>query len=71
MSWDTGPAAGATAGSLGPVASGTTYSVDLSSTVRADGPLSLRVATTSADGAPYYAKEGSSNQTPKLMVTCA
>ena len=72
VTWDTAPAAnGATIASLGAVTVGTTYSVDLTAAVTGDGPLSLRMTTTSTDGARYFSKDGSTTQRPTLSITCA
>jgi chitodextrinase len=70
VTWNSAPPAAGTIGSLGPVAVGTTYSVDLTNVVKTDGLVSLRASATSPDGAHYYSKEGSSSRQAKLLVSC-
>ena len=69
------PARGVLLASLGPVASGSTYTVDVTKGVTAvNGEVDFRVSTTSGDGAHYYSKEGAagnSSLTPQLTVTCS
>ena len=69
VTWSTAPAAGATAASIGPVAAGTTYQVDLSSIIHGDGTYTIRVVTPNADGADYVSKEGAVGSRPQLTVT--
>ena len=68
VTWNNAPAANATPfATLGAVAVGSWYEVDLTSLVKADGEVSLRVTSTSSDGADYYSKEGS--LPPQLLVS--
>ena len=69
VTWSMAPAAGATAASIGPVAAGTTYQVDLSSIIHGDGTYTIRVVTPNADGADYVSKEGAIGSRPQLTVT--
>ena len=72
VTWATAPAANAaTIASLGAVTAGTTYTLDITSAVAGDGPLSLRLTSTSSDGARFFSKEGSTTQRPTLTITCA
>ena len=70
ITWNNAPAAETTLlASLGSVTTNNWYEVDLSSLVNADGTYSLRVSSTSTDGADYSSKEGSNP--PQLVVTFA
>ena len=65
VTWATAPAANAaTIASLGAVTAGTTYTLNVTSAVTGDGPLSFRLTSTSSDGARYFSKEGSTTQLP-------
>ncbi len=69
VTWDNAPAAdGGLVGSLGAVAAGSWYELDVTSVVIGDGPISLRAASTNADGADYSSKENVSNTPPELVV---
>jgi len=54
---------------LGPVSVNTWYEVDLTSLVTGDGIVSLRVTSTSSDGADYSSSEGAAQFAPELVVT--
>jgi uncharacterized repeat protein (TIGR01451 family) len=70
VTWDTAPAAGPiTLSSLGPVAAGNWYELDVTPLVTGDGTYSVRVSSTSGDGADYSSKEGASGFAPQLLVT--
>ena len=69
VTWGTAPAAGATIASLGAVASGSTYEVDVSSLIHGDGTYTLRITTPNADGADYASREGTLASRPLLTVT--
>ena len=72
VTWANAPPANPTVvGSLGEVSPGQTYEVDVSSVVTADGPVTLRAATTSSSAVRYVAKEGSTTLGPQLVVTCS
>jgi hypothetical protein len=71
VTWATAPAAGATAASIGSVAAGTTYQVDVGSLIHGDGAYTLRITTPNADGADYASKEGVIASRPQLKVTLA
>jgi chitodextrinase len=66
VTWNTAPAAGTTITTLGPVAVGNWYDVDLTSFITGDGTYTIRVSSTSADGADYWSKEGTNP--PQLLV---
>ncbi len=61
------PADGAAIASLGSVVPGTTYEVDVTSLVTADGTYTIEADSASSDGAYYSSKEGS--VPPQLVVT--
>lgn len=67
VTWDNAPAAGASPlGSLGRVSVGNWYEVDLTSLITGEGTYSLRVSSTSGDGAYFSSKEG--NNAPQLVI---
>lgn len=69
VTWNTAPAAGATpVATLGAVGRNRWYEVDLSSIVTGDGPLSLRITSTSTTAAQYTSREGSASLRPQLVV---
>jgi len=69
VTWSNAPAPDATAlASLGAVSVNTWYEVDVTSLITGDGSYSLRVKSTSSDGADYSSKEAASNK-PQLVVT--
>jgi chitodextrinase len=68
VNWNNQPAADAAViASLGAVSAGTTYEIDLTSLVTADGTYTVEVDSTSSDGAYYSSKEGS--VAPQLVLT--
>lgn len=70
VTWNTAPLAGSTpVGSLGPVSNDTWYEIDLTSHVIKDGVYTLRVSTSSGNGADYASKEGEAGLAPKLIVS--
>jgi calcineurin-like phosphoesterase family protein len=70
--WNTAPAADpATVASLGQVSANAWYEVDVTSLVSGDGIVSIRITSSSADGADYTSKEGGSGLAPQLVVTAA
>jgi len=69
VTWNTAPPAGALIGSLGKVAAGNWYELDLTSFVTADGTYSVRISTPLANNAVYSSKEGTA--APQLVVTTA
>jgi chitodextrinase len=68
LTWANAPAGGAPIATLGRVTAGTTVAVDVTSLVVGDGPVSLRIASTSADGVDYAAKEAGAAAAPELIV---
>lgn len=70
VTWNTAPLPGsAVLASLGPVEKDTWYEIDLTSLVMGDGTYTIRVATTSPDGADYASKEGQAGLAPQLIVS--
>ena len=70
VTWSNAPAAGTTSyGSLGTVKAGTWYEVDLTQLVRANGTYSLRITSSSTNGADYATKERPGAFAPQLVVT--
>ena len=69
VDWNTEPAADPNLrASLGAVSVNTWYEVDLSSLVTGDGTYSIRIASTSSNGADYSTKEGAAGLAPQLVV---
>jgi hypothetical protein len=67
VTWNTAPAAETTLlASLGAVSVGNWYEVDLTSLITGDGTYSLRIVSTSSDGADYSSKEGANP--PQLVI---
>ncbi|MDP9301240.1 MAG: DNRLRE domain-containing protein [Actinomycetota bacterium] len=70
VTWNTEPVADPTSiASLGAVSVNTWYEVDLSSLITGDGTYSIRIASTSSNGADYSTKEGAPGSAPQLVVT--
>ena len=70
VNWSTAPAAeGTPVASLGAVAPGNTYEVNLTSLVRSDGTFSLKAMSTSTNGADFVSKEGAPGLGPLLVIT--
>jgi hypothetical protein len=70
VNWNTAPAADANSlATLGAVTTGTWYEVDVTSLVTGDGVFSLKVLSTSSNGADYTSKEGATGFAPQLVVT--
>ncbi len=70
VNWNTAPLADTNSlATLGAVAAGNWYEVDVSSLVNGDGTYSFKVSSTSADGAYYSTKEGTAGFAPQLIVT--
>ncbi len=70
VTWNNAPATtGSAVATLGAVAASTWYEVDITSAVTGDGVISLRVKSTSSDGADYTSKEGTVWFKPQLLVT--
>jgi hypothetical protein len=68
VTWNSAPAALTNLlGSIGSVSIGNWYEVDLTSLITGDGTYSLRISSTSSDGADYSSKEGANP--PQLVVT--
>jgi len=67
VTWNNAPAADTTLlASLGPVTVNNWYEINLTSFITGDGTYSLRISSTSSDGAGYSSKEGSNP--PQLVV---
>ncbi|PZR62030.1 MAG: hypothetical protein DLM71_07380 [Chloroflexi bacterium] len=69
VTWNNAPAGTTTVGTLGAVATGGWYELDVTSAVRADGTYSFRASSTSADGANYASREDTQGRGPQLVVT--
>ena len=70
VTWNTAPAtAGPAHASLGAVNAGTWYDVDLSALVLDNGAVSLRISSTSSDGANYASRSNSLGFAPQLVVS--
>jgi|GEM_PF-2114998 len=68
LTWNNAPAAlTSLLGSLGTVSANNWYEIDLTSLISGDGTYSLRVTSTSSDGADYSSKEGANP--PQLVIT--
>jgi RHS repeat-associated protein/CSLREA domain-containing protein len=68
VTWNNAPASeGSLIASLGSVSVNTWYEVDVTSLVTGDGAYSLRVSSTSTNGADYSSKEGANP--PQLVIT--
>lgn len=73
VTWNNQPAAGTTkVGSIASsVALNTSYTVNVTSLVKGDGPVSMEVSSANSDAAKYWSKEGSTAaQAPQLQVQC-
>ena len=70
VTWNNAPAASTNLlASLGAVSIGNWYEVDLTSLITGEGTYSLRITSTSSDGADYSSKEGTNP--PQLVITLA
>jgi hypothetical protein len=70
VNWNNAPASsGSPLASLGTVTPNTWYEVNMASLVTGDGTYSLRLISSSSDGADYTSKEGSAGFAPQLVVT--
>ncbi|MEN8260438.1 MAG: DNRLRE domain-containing protein, partial [Pseudomonadota bacterium] len=70
VTWNNAPSAGASKiGSIGAASVGDWVEVDISSLIKGDGTYSLRLKSTSTDGADYASKETSGDFAPQLVLT--
>lgn len=70
VTWNTAPAvAGNVLASLGAVSPNIWYEVNLTSLVTGDGTYSIRVTSTSTNGADYTSRQGTATFRPQLVVT--
>ncbi|MFD0886221.1 DNRLRE domain-containing protein [Streptosporangium algeriense] len=68
--WNNQPAIdGVTLGTLGSVARGSWYELDVTSYVTGNGTYSIGVVSSSSDGADYDARESGASTAPQLVVT--
>ena len=68
ITWNNAPVALPTLlASLGSVSPNNWYEADLTSFITGDGTYSLRITSTSSDGADYFSKEGANS--PQLVIT--
>jgi hypothetical protein len=69
IKWNGQPAYTATVvGSLGAVAAGSWYEIDVKSVIGADGVYSFALRSTSTDGAAYSSREGAAANRPQLVI---
>ncbi|KKR71037.1 MAG: 3-phytase (Myo-inositol-hexaphosphate 3-phosphohydrolase) [Candidatus Roizmanbacteria bacterium GW2011_GWB1_40_7] len=72
INWNNAPSAGGSIiSSLGKVAVNNWYEFDMTSLITGDGFYTVRVNSSSTNGAAYYAKEGTAELRPALVVTLA
>jgi chitodextrinase len=70
VTWNTAPVYdGNSLATLGAVTAGTWYEVDVTSLVTGDGTFSLKMLSTSTNGADYTSKEGAAGFAPQLVIT--
>jgi chitodextrinase len=70
VTWNTKPSSdAATVASLGSVAVGNWYDVNVTPLVTGDGPVSILATPANTDGADYSSKEGTAGRAPQLIVT--
>jgi hypothetical protein len=70
VTWSTAPAAASSpTAAIGKVTSGTWMTVDVTPFVQGNGALSLRVSSTSSNGADYTSRQGTGANVPQLVVT--
>jgi len=68
LTWNNAPAALTDLlASLGSVSANNWYEIDITSLIAGDGTYSLRISSTSSDGADYSSKEGANP--PQLVIT--
>ena len=68
LTWNNAPAALTNLiASLGSVSANNWYEIDITSLISGDGTYSLRISSTSSDGADYSSKEGANP--PQLVIT--
>ena len=69
VNWNTAPPADANIlATLSKVVAGTWYEVDITSLITGDGTYSLKMNSTSSDGAYYSTKEGTPGFAPQLLI---
>jgi chitodextrinase len=70
VNWNNAPTADTVSfATFGAVAAGNWYEVDVSSLITGDGTFSLKMASSSGDGAYYTSKEGTAGFAPQLILT--
>jgi glucose/arabinose dehydrogenase/chitodextrinase len=70
VTWNSAPASeGGSLGSLSRVVSGVWYELDVTSLVNSDGPINIRISSTSRNGVDYSSKENSNGNAPELVIT--
>jgi len=69
VTWQSAPVGdGGALGSLGAVAVGNWYEIDVTPLVSGDGVVSIRISSTNSNGADYASKEHSNGNAPQLVV---
>jgi len=71
VTWNNAPAAGSLVGSIGAVALGQTYTLDVTPYVTLNQPVAFRIAKADTEGVKYFSKEGSVQYEPRLFLTCS
>lgn len=70
VTWNTAPASdSALLATVGAVLTNTWYEIDVTSLIAGDGTYSIRISSTSSDGADYVSSEGTAALRPALVVT--
>ena len=70
VTWSNAPTGnGISLGSLGSVIAGNWYELDVTPLVSGNGPVSIRISSSSENGADYASKENSNGNAPELIVT--
>ncbi len=70
VTWNNAPAGnGISLGSLGKVSPGNWYELNVTPLVNGDGPVSIRISSSSSNGADYASKENSNGNASELLIT--
>lgn len=70
VTWNTAPANDSSLlATVGAVSANTWYEIDVTSLIAGDGTYSIRISSTSSNGADYVSSEGTAGLRPALVVT--
>ncbi len=69
VTYATAPEAGELVGQFGNVTRGAYYTADITPEIVGDGIYSLRIQTTSTNGAEFYSKDADNSNKPQLVIT--